>query len=391
MDESEFKAQELKKERRFDPELKEKGLRCDLDQYEMLKRCSDKNDMTEWNQWREEHSEYFVEDVLLEGGDFKGWYLKEVNLGTFRQYGYRTPEVFLCKANFDGAHLERADLQFSHVEEARFHEAHLESAKCLFGHFDKTFLLGIHLEDANLQCAKLQRTNVCNAHLNRANLVDSELEGSEFDNACLIGTKFRKARVSGATSFCYCDVDRKTDFREVGIGAVRIDPARKQLLEYNIRRKNWEEWYGGHGFLKWPVRWFWLLSDYGRSTWWIIIWFFGLALVFAGIYGYWAYSSPPGIVSDLMVEPHLPASHYFALLLVRPFYFSVVTMTTLGFGDMHADPQSVWGHILLTVQVILGYVLLGALVTRFAVLFTAGGPAGKFADEEKGMEAKKGA
>ena len=39
------------------------------------------------------------------------------------------------------------------------------------------------------------------------------------------------------------------------------------------------------------------------------------------------------------------------------------------------------GHTLLAFQVILGYVLMGALVTRFAVLFTAGGPAGKFADE----------
>jgi len=56
-------------------------------------------------------------------------------------------------------------------------------------------------------------------------------------------------------------------------------------------------------------------------------------------------------------------------------------MTTLGFGDMHANCQSFWGHLLLTVRVILGYVLLGALITRFAVLFTAGGPAGKFADE----------
>ena len=33
-------------------------------------------------------------------------------------------------------------------------------------------------------------------------------------------------------------------------------------------------------------------------------------------------------------------------------------------------------------QVILGYVLLGALVTRFAVLFTAGGPAGRFSKGE---------
>jgi len=39
-------------------------------------------------------------------------------------------------------------------------------------------------------------------------------------------------------------------------------------------------------------------------------------------------------------------------------------------------------RILFPYQVILGYVLLGALVTRFAVLFTAGGPTGKFADEK---------
>jgi hypothetical protein len=59
-------------------------------------------------------------------------------------------------------------------------------------------------------------------------------------------------------------------------------------------------------------------------------------------------------------------------------------MTTLGFGDMYANKGSIAGHVLLILQVILGYVLLGALVTRFAVLFTAGGPAGKFA-EEKGL------
>lgn len=34
-------------------------------------------------------------------------------------------------------------------------------------------------------------------------------------------------------------------------------------------------------------------------------------------------------------------------------------------------------------QLILMEVLLGALVTRFAVLFTAGGPAGEFADEKE--------
>ncbi|GAH07271.1 unnamed protein product, partial [marine sediment metagenome] len=50
--------------------------------------------------------------------------------------------------------------------------------------------------------------------------------------------------------------------------------------------------------------------------------------------------------------------------------------------------QSFFGHLLLMVQMLLGYVLLGALVARFAVLFRAGGPAGKFAEEKKTQSEK---
>jgi hypothetical protein len=54
---------------------------------------------------------------------------------------------------------------------------------------------------------------------------------------------------------------------------------------------------------------------------------------------------------------------------------------TVGFTNMYANAHSFWAHILVGLQMIWGFVLLGALVTRFAVLFTAGGPAGKFTDE----------
>jgi hypothetical protein len=53
----------------------------------------------------------------------------------------------------------------------------------------------------------------------------------------------------------------------------------------------------------------------------------------------------------------------------------------VGFGDIVANPQSTLGQILVMIQVLLGYILLGALVTRFAVLFTAGGPSAKFAEK----------
>ncbi len=377
----EGKKEEDKKERRFSQW-----------QYDMLKRCSEKKNMTEWNEWRKDHSEDCVQDVLLEGGDFSNWHLKGVNLGTYRQHGHRTAEVFLSKANFDNAHLEEASFQFSHVEGARLHKAHLERAVLDFAHLDGVFLLEAHLEGAYLQCAELTNVNLCNAHFEGANLVDTELGGSKFDNAYLQKAKLQKAQVDGKTSFYYCEVDRETDFRGVGLDVASIDPATKQLLEYNIRRKNWEEWYPKqHQLLAWLVRKFWAISDYGISTKQIIKTFFQWALIFAAVYLAWGLidyhlvglKDDPGIVSNLFVLEGEQETVSPWLVPFRAVYFSIVTMTTLGFGDMYANEGSIAGHVLLILQVILGYVLLGALITRFAVLFTAGGPAGKFAEEKK--------
>ena len=45
-------------------------------------------------------------------------------------------------------------------------------------------------------------------------------------------------------------------------------------------------------------------------------------------------------------------------------YFSVVPMTTLGYGD--ADPASMPAQLLVLVQVVLGYVMLGGVLSIFA-------------------------
>jgi len=47
-----------------------------------------------------------------------------------------------------------------------------------------------------------------------------------------------------------------------------------------------------------------------------------------------------------------------------PFYFSVVTFTTLGFGDV--KPSDWIGQLLITIEVISGYVMLGGLISIFA-------------------------
>ncbi|MBN2182373.1 MAG: pentapeptide repeat-containing protein [Sedimentisphaerales bacterium] len=346
---------EKQKDHNFDPELLKKDLRCDLDQYEFLKECSKKGDegIKQWNKWREDNPN---EEILFQGADMKGWFL--VN-----------------------ADLKKADLFYSDLKYAYLANANLECAYMYY---------------ADLKDSKFIEANLKSASLNAANI-----EGINLLSANLKGASFRFVVVDGATLIVPEEFDKQTDFTGVALDSCRIAPATKQLLEYNIRRKNWEVWYKYKNLqesegerniviqkLMWFIKLFWSFSDYGRSTGRIIGCFLGLSLFFAAVYSLFAYFSPPGIVSHLEVEPHLPLWHYGLLVFLRPIYFSVVTMTTLGFGDMYANAQSTWGHILLTIQVILGYVLLGALVTRFAVLFTAGGPAGKFADEKK-AESKK--
>ena len=288
-------------QRRFDPELLKKGLRCDLEQYKFLKECSKERaeGIKKWNERRKQNPD---EDIFLEGAIF-------------------------CKVNLEGV-----DLRWVHLEKADFALSHLESAN-----FDM-------------------------AHLHR--------------------TTFNFAFVNSTASFIGRNIDRKTDFREVSLNTIRVKQETKQLLEYNIRRMNWEKWYKEHPKFQWLVKPFWWMSDYGLSTKRVIFTFFGLALIFANIYYHWGRIAPPGIVDYLFVDRSGIEVQWW-LVPLRTLYFSIVTMTTLGFGDMYANAHSIWGHILLSVQVILGYVLLGALVTRFAVLFTAGGPAGEFTDEKK--------
>lgn len=324
MSEENNKSQNEKKPRRFNQQ-----------QYDLLRKCSDKKDITEWNEWRLRNPD---KDVELEKADFRGSYLRNASFykGSVKDLG------------------DSEGIEFSgqvYLKEANFRKADLENAR-----FDRS----------HLECADFYMSNI---------------KGTDFGLSYLQGTSFKLAIAGSSTLFWEkdstkekvyaCRIDKKTNFEGVPLDGIRIDPSTKQLLEYNIRRMNWEDWYKKHKILKWPVWLFWQMSDYGSSSMRIIGWFFGLAFVFAIIYRFW-----PGLVMVRGGADHLRD-------FIHALYFSVVTMTTLGLGDIAANPDSHCGQILLMIQVILGYVLLGVLITRLAVLFTGEGPAGKFADEKK--------
>jgi hypothetical protein len=79
-------------------------------------------------------------------------------------------------------------------------------------------------------------------------------------------------------------------------------------------------------------------------------WSLLLALLFAFVF--WQ------LGPDSFDTPHLKFN------LSTMFYYSVVTFTTLGFGDI--IPKTTTAAMCVTVEVIVGYVMLGGLITIFA-------------------------
>jgi uncharacterized protein YjbI with pentapeptide repeats len=321
-------------------------------QYDMLMRCSVRDDVVEWNTWREESGDpVHMEAAFLQKARLKDAQLRE-------------------------AHLEGARLWSADLRGARFVRAHLEGAD----------LGSAVLHGASFLCAHLEGAMLPNAQLQGAILQEAHLEGTQFAHSALERVDATGAIVDGETYIWRCHTDRRTNFTGVGLASARVHPGNRTELERNMRQRSWAAWcHRQCGLVALPVWLFWQLTDYGGSTTRILLTFAFLSVVFAGVY-YWSglphyppgvppsrTTAPRGLVADLFaVGPDGPLEQVrvpHTVVFWRALYFSVVTMTTLGFGDIHAEPGSWLGHAMLTVQVVLGYLLLGALVTRFAIMF----------------------
>jgi hypothetical protein len=93
----------------------------------------------------------------------------------------------------------------------------------------------------------------------------------------------------------------------------------------------------------------WGLIDYGRSLLRVTAISFGLAAVYGAVYR--TFSN--------ILDYKDSAKTWFT-----PYYFSIVTYTTLGFGDV--KPATLAGEIVVSSEVILGYTTLGLLLSVLA-------------------------
>ncbi len=281
--------------------------------------------------------------------ELSGLDLSEADLSGVRLSGARLFRAVLTRANLDEAELLKCDLSEADLSACHGHRA-------VFGLADLTGarLFGADLTGTSFAAAILREADLRGANLTGARLREADLSGATFDKATMERADLGKSVVEGA-SFMNADL-RHARLRAlhgykhadwVGTDIRGIDFTGAYLLRRFIRDQNYLFEFRNQGRFQAVMYWlWWATSDCGRSA---ARWFAlcaTVALAFAALY----------LVVDVDFGPHRTA--------FSPLYFSFVTLTTLGYGDVL--PVSGAAQVLATVEVILGYLGLGGMLSILA-------------------------
>lgn len=308
-----------------------------------------------WNRWREENREAKIDlsNAELNNANLSSMNLRNVNFSRASMRGADFANSDMTGATFALADLKNAMFLFSILEEADMRGADLRKAS---------------LEDANLTKADLSQTNLEGAVIAHANCRNVDFVNANLTGANLTGANLENARISSVTydRKIFFKTMKKVKFSPVGMWKRRYD----LLLGTTCRCKgvHTASCYGSRRFrffledqdyleelletgLGKPIVFiWWILADCGRSMTRWACWSLLFVLIFALVF--WKMGTQHFSVV------HLPFN------FMTTVYYSIVTFTTLGSGDV--APKTNLSAMLITIEVIVGYIMLGGLISIFS-------------------------
>lgn len=167
----------------------------------------------------------------------------------------------------------------------------------------------------------------------------ADLTRANVDHAIFRDTDISRARVNAMTGY------ETTDW--IGVDILDADFAGAYMVRRSIMDQNYLYEFRHKNRLSSIVYQIWrITSDCGRSfvRWTLLTGI--IASLFAIAYGF----------------VDIDYGDYETSL--SPLYYSIVTMTTLGYGDV--TPASTAAQVVVMIQVLIGYVMLGGVLSIFA-------------------------
>ena len=300
--------------------------------------------------------------------NFKGVSLRGENLRGLNLIGANFVEADLSEADLSGAHLFKADfskaslvnaklndveLTGGNLSEANLEDAHAERAGLGMATLKKTRMFNMVLTDATLTKADLTEADLRHAKLNRVRLREAVLYKADCTGADFRGADMSLSNLAGATMNNADMRDARlrqikgyedaewygVDIRDINFaGAYRL---KRFVVDENYLKEFRDESKFNHMVYKvWSIT-----SDCGRSLNLWCLWILGIVVLFSVLYAFCGVDY--GKYDNW----------------IGPFYYSVVTITTLGYGDV--VPATPVARIITICEVLIGYILLGGLLSIF--------------------------
>jgi len=226
--------------------------------------------------------------------------------------------------------------QFKPTKTNALRHARLEGAR-----LTEADLSHLDLSRANLTKATLRRVDFAGAILAKANLRDADLRDTRLDGAHLGYIDYTKdgfARKGTILMETHLERGKYVD-------PVMERNARDQYYLYVLKHRCRKSFLARFGLACWR-----LSSNYGRS------------------FSLWAICCLYLITIFALKYYHLGATAFeipnLGFELGTMFYYSIVTFTTLGFGDI--TPKTGEAAAWIVGEVILGYIMLGGLIAILA-------------------------
>lgn len=283
--------------------------------------------------------------------------LSDVDFSAADLSGADLSSAELNYADFTGAIMSRANLERTFLIEANLSLAYLHGANLSGAH-----LSGANLTNARLNHARLTSADLTNTVLKDADLRGANLENCDLSNSDLTGADLAGANLKGATLL-------STDLSKANIVGIQFDETetckdiRISTAHGNALFKRFaqdqayvEEYRSTRPFRYWLWKY---SSNCGRS---LLLWVFWCAIIAVGfslVFHFHLGGAESFVLNELSKEPGYHPRDWAPML-----YYSVVTFTTLGFGDIVPRTQeAAWW---ITAEVVLGYFMLGGLITILA-------------------------
>ena len=304
-------------------------------------------------------SELDFRSVSLPGADLSGLQLSGAVFTDADLSGAKLTDATLFKAtlvhaslvgaNLEGAELSGADLSRANLEDANARRAglgltNLQDARLFSAHLEEATLTKANLANADARCAFLKGARIREADLRGADFTAADLRSADLSLSGLEGATFNNADLRDSRLRAVTEFESAgwigTDIRDINFaGVYRL---RRHIVDENYL---WE--FRKSGRLAALVYQVWKASsDCGRSLTRWCTWILLLILLFSWIYTMIGVDFGPG--QDW----------------VGSLYYSVVTLTTLGYGDI--VPITPVARLMAMLQVSLGYLMLGGLLSIFA-------------------------